>query len=197
MENITTPAMPAHSGKAGMIAMSVGLLLIGLVAGYALGKTGTSNVASQTATPTISITVSPMNTSEWKMYDSVYGFKIFYPPTWTSSEAGSNETSVNLLVLQGPVQGEIPSMVSVHADIKDAKTLAQNDLLKLEKFESVTSDTSVSFAGIAARKIMIASDYGPTTSTLYFDHKGWGYRVSVLQEDEESMTVLNTLVLTK
>lgn len=40
--------MPAHSGKGGMVAVSVGLLIVGLAVGYLVGKgMGTSSVAEK------------------------------------------------------------------------------------------------------------------------------------------------------
>jgi len=55
MENTNTPlaSMPAQGGKAGMIALAIGLLAIGLIAGYSIGKsmnTSSRNVISRTKT---------------------------------------------------------------------------------------------------------------------------------------------------
>ncbi|MDO8584272.1 MAG: hypothetical protein Q7R83_03790 [bacterium] len=76
MENMTSPAMPAQSGKGGMIAVSVGLLVVGLIGGYFIGKSGTSPVVYQTATPTASSEITG-----WKTYqNNQFGFTIQYPP---------------------------------------------------------------------------------------------------------------------
>ena len=63
--------MPVHSGKRGMIGVSIGLLVVGLVGGYLIGQTLKSeDIVQQTATPAA---------SEWKTYsNSQYGFEIQY-----------------------------------------------------------------------------------------------------------------------
>lgn len=66
MEN--TPAgIPAQDSKSGMIAVSVGLLIVGLVAGYAIGKSGESDV----------------EVSDWQTYtNTVYHVSVQLPPGW-------------------------------------------------------------------------------------------------------------------
>lgn len=54
------PAMPAHSGKGSMIAMSLALLVVGLITGYFIGKNINSDqIVYQTATPSAVISSSP------------------------------------------------------------------------------------------------------------------------------------------
>src|SRR5690242_18410789 len=77
MENTASPVTPAQTPKAGMIAMSIGLLVIGLIAGYFIGKgMSSTNIAYQTATPT-----APSEIAGWKTYqNNQFGFTIQYPP---------------------------------------------------------------------------------------------------------------------
>lgn len=69
--------MPASGSKAGMIAVSVGLLVIGLVAGYFIGKSGSSPVAYPTAIPSVASSLTYSNQD--------YGFEFQY-----SEKVGNN-----------------------------------------------------------------------------------------------------------
>ena len=75
MENPTSPSIetPAPHSKIGFIAISISLLLIGLVAGYFAGKQELNPVAEQTATPT------PSPTELQTYRDEEYGFEFQYP----------------------------------------------------------------------------------------------------------------------
>lgn len=92
MENMTSPVAPTQTPKAGMITLSIGLLLIGLIAGYFIGKgMSPSNVTYQTATPvpTSILSTSPritpmktLDTTNWKKYSSTsLKINFSYPPT--------------------------------------------------------------------------------------------------------------------
>lgn len=76
------PGMPVqHSSKAGMVALALILLIVGLVAGYFIGKGGTNPVAYESATPTTSSEMIG-----WKTYrDPVYKYEFSYPADWKSS----------------------------------------------------------------------------------------------------------------
>lgn len=81
METPMTPVL-VSSSKASMIAVSVVLLVIGLVAGYFIGKGGSGSVASPTTTPTASPTVAT-DTSDWKtLVAQKSGYQLMYPPEW-------------------------------------------------------------------------------------------------------------------
>ncbi len=56
-------SVPGHASKAGMIGSAVVLLALGLVAGYMLGKNGTTSVSSPT--PTSSVSPSSSATPLW------------------------------------------------------------------------------------------------------------------------------------
>ena len=59
MENMNPPVILEHNSKGSMIATSVGLLVVGLVAGYFVGTSvSSSEVVNQTATP-----ITPVDTS--------------------------------------------------------------------------------------------------------------------------------------
>ena len=90
MEPSMNPEAVAHSGKGGMIGISVALLIVGLVAGYLIGHSGSKPVAYQSATPTAS-------TSNWETYTNTkYGFEIQYPITAkVNSENIQSDSNVN------------------------------------------------------------------------------------------------------
>ena len=80
MENNNMPVgVLAGNAKIGMIALSVGLLVIGLLTGYFIGKGGGQNrMVYQSTTPIASINSSAMP-SDWKTYRNYeYGFEIQY-----------------------------------------------------------------------------------------------------------------------
>jgi len=99
MENNTTPLAgkpsPVSDSKVGMIVVSVGLLVVGLIAGYVIGKSGSGDVVYQTATPTAPATTSPTSSpsipSSWKTYISQHGYEFRYPAEWTLQEGMKNE----------------------------------------------------------------------------------------------------------
>src|SRR3989344_3246277 len=109
MENLTPTlvGMPAQSSKAGMVAVSVGLLLIGLVAGYFAWNGKMNNTTSPTATPTASASASstptvaatPIDTSAWKTYrDMKYSFSLRYPMDWrTTAEQNGGYYEMGLI----------------------------------------------------------------------------------------------------
>ena len=67
--------------------MSVGLLLVGLVAGYFIGKGDTNPVVYQTATPTIITTEAPTMSIYLKNYTSKnLNISFKYPSDWTIKE---------------------------------------------------------------------------------------------------------------
>lgn len=81
--------METTNSKAGMIGLSVGLLIVGLVVGYLLGTSGSSDVAYQTPMPSVSVSpsVSPtasatVSPREWFQYQGST-LSLQYPATLT------------------------------------------------------------------------------------------------------------------
>ncbi len=71
--------------------MSVGLLLVGLIAGYFIGKSGTDPVVYQTATPTMTASPSTSTTPDmagWKTFNALKsGYSFSYPASWPIVES--------------------------------------------------------------------------------------------------------------
>ncbi len=98
--------MPVKSSKAGIIALSVGLLVIGLAAGYMFGRGGSENTALPTyyASPDIRptdtpiVTTSPLPstpvTTNWKTYNGTgdIKFNLKYPSSWNVDTSSGDQS---------------------------------------------------------------------------------------------------------
>ena len=107
MENNINPivGMPVQSSKVGMIALSVGLLVVGLVAGYMFGRGGSENTVvptyyaspdiRPTDTPIVSSSPSPSTpvTVNWKTYNGTgdIKFNLKYPSSWNVDTSSGDQ----------------------------------------------------------------------------------------------------------
>jgi hypothetical protein len=108
--------------------------------------TATSTAAVTLSTPTASPTATPDTTAGWKTYpNSIYGYSIKYPPTWTATDLGQLEPKVPSFVTLNP-SGSSPSATLAITVSSSTRTYAENLALKSK------TTTAVIISGVTASK---------------------------------------------
>ena len=144
MENMNMPVMPMQSSKAGMIATAVGVLVVGLVVGFLIGKGGSDKqVAVTTATPTFSN--MPDNKAAWKTYiNTEYGFEFKYPGEWEISDDSSHSNNVFVLST-GKLAGD--SAIWINGIETQTLDIAVSDIVKRYSGAKITKKESIIIGG--------------------------------------------------